>query len=57
MVDTLIKYTDADWEVVQTLEDPRPNSVSILGIIWFIGLQNDNQIYPALVLKRVSWCC
>jgi hypothetical protein len=39
-------------EVVQTQEDPRPNSVSILGIIWSIGLQNDNQLYLALVLKQ-----
>jgi hypothetical protein len=51
LVDSLTTYTDADWGDAQILDALRLDIVSILGIIWSLGLQNDNQPYPALVLK------
>jgi hypothetical protein len=39
-------------EDAQILEGLLLEIMCTLGIIWSLGLQNDNQPYPALVLKQ-----
>jgi len=51
-IDTLTTYTNVYWECAQILEDLHLDIVFTLEIIWSLGMQNNNQLYPALVLNQ-----
>lgn len=51
-IDQLVAYSDADWQVVLTLEDPPQGIVFTLEITLSLGPQNDNLLSLALVPKQ-----